>query len=153
VDKTTAGQKGSGGLQDVELKRRVGGIYGGGGGGGGREKEREGKEDDDRLKHFWSIGFWSIGSQPGANCVFEPLASWQFGMCGPRSLCALEEATVLPFHILADTPQQPPHTQSWPQSILFFITTAFSKNLSSFPTPNINPPPPCPIPTSTPRSD
>ncbi len=52
VDKTTAGQKGSGGLQDVELKRRVGGIYGGGGG-GGREKEREGKEDDDRLKHFW----------------------------------------------------------------------------------------------------
>ena len=66
MDKTTAGQKGSGGLQDVELKRRVGGIYGGGGGGGGREKEREGKEDDDRLKHFWSIG-----SQPGANCVFE----------------------------------------------------------------------------------
>ena len=56
MDKTTAGQKGSGGLQDVELKRRVGGIYGGGGGGGGREKEREGKEDDDRLKHFWSIG-------------------------------------------------------------------------------------------------
>ena len=51
MDKTTAGQKGSGGLQDVELKRRVGGIYGGGGGGGGREKEREGKEDD-RLKHF-----------------------------------------------------------------------------------------------------
>ena len=52
MDKTTAGQKGSGGLQDVELKRRVGGIYGGGGG-GGREKKREGKEDDDRLKHFW----------------------------------------------------------------------------------------------------
>ena len=56
MDKTTAGQKGSGGLQDMELKRRVGGIYGGGGG-GGREKEREGKEDDDRLKHFGRFGF------------------------------------------------------------------------------------------------
>ena len=67
MDKTTAGQKSSGGLQDVELKRRVGGIYGGGGGGGGREKEREGKEDDDRLKHFGSI---SIGRISGANLPF-----------------------------------------------------------------------------------
>jgi hypothetical protein len=58
VDKTTAGQKGSGGLQDVELKRRVGGIYGGGGG-GGREKKREGKEDDDRLKHFGRLKDWN----------------------------------------------------------------------------------------------
>ena len=75
MDKTTAGQKGSGGLQDVELKRRVGGIYGGGGG-GGREKEREGKEDDDRLKHFWSIGRFAQRSA-GANCffIFEALAS------------------------------------------------------------------------------
>ena len=39
MDKTTAGQKGAGGLQDVQLKRRVEGIYGGGGGGRGREKE------------------------------------------------------------------------------------------------------------------
>jgi len=133
VDKTTAGQKGSGSLQDVEMKRMVGGIYGGGGGGGGGEKEREGKEDDDRLKHFWSIAQRSAG----ANCffIFEALAS-------------IDENR---FTYQVDIN----HAQSWPQSILFFQTLkpTFSKNLSSFPTPNINPPPPCPIPTSTPRSD